>query len=321
VKIGPHALSVPVILAPLAAITTPAFRVLCEQQGAGLTWTEMVSVPGLVRGNAKIARLVRRSSPDRPMAVQIVGARPDEVERAAAHVAQQGADLIDLNMGCPVKKVLKTGGGVALMRTPELAADLVRAVRRGAEDRVTVTVKMRAGFRDHLNAPELAKRVVDAGAAAVTVHGRTREMVFRGQCNLDWIREVVEAVDVPVVGNGDVVDAASYRRMREQTGCAGVMIGRAALGNPWIFAELAAAAEGRPIPDPPTDAERIDLMHRHFALYLDDYPPPVACREIRKHLIWYSRGLHGSVAFRRRLQTTDTVDAVHAAIDSLCVTA
>jgi len=317
VKLGDHLLPVPVMLAPLASITTPAFRILCEEQGCGLTWTEMISVPGLVRNNPKIQGLVRGSSPGRPLAVQLVGARPDELERAAAWSVEHGADLIDLNMGCPVKKVLKTGGGVALMAQPELAEELVRAAKRGAGDAVPVTVKMRSGYQGVQNAPELSRRLADAGVAAITVHGRTREQVFRGSVDLDAIRQVVEAVDVPVVGNGDVVDGASYRRMRQETGCAAVMVGRAALGNPWIFAELAAVAQDRDPPPPPTHDDRLAAMHRHLELYLDDYPERVAVREIRKHLIWYSRGLPHAVEFRRRLQGLETIQDVHQAIDVL----
>ncbi len=306
------------MLAPLASISTPAFRVLCEDQGCGLTWTEMVSVPGLVRGNSKIRGLVRPSSADRPLAVQVVGARPDEMERAAAWVAEQGADILDLNMGCPVKKVIKTGAGAALMRTPDLAADLVRAARRGAGDAVPITVKMRTGHKDERNAVEVALRLEDAGVAALTVHGRYREQVFSGPVDHDAIGAVVEAVGLPVVGNGDVKVGPSYDRMRRETGCAAVMVGRAALGNPWVFADLAAAARGEPAPPPPpSPAHRLAAMRRHFELYLSDYPEPIAAHQIRKHLIWYSKGLPGAVDFRRRLQTVATAKEVHAAIDSL----
>jgi nifR3 family TIM-barrel protein len=251
--------------------------------------------------------------------VQVVGARPDEMERAAAWVVEHGADILDLNMGCPVKKVLKTGAGVALMRSPDLAADLVRAARRGAGDAVPITVKMRTGHADERNAVEVAQRLEDAGVAALTVHGRHREQVFRGAVDRDAIRAVVEAVSVPVVGNGDVKDGPSYRRMRQDTGCAAVMVGRAALGNPWVFADLAAAARGEPSPPPPppSAAERLAVMRRHFALYLDDYPELIAAHQIRKHLIWYSKGLPRAVEFRRRLQTVTTAKEVYAAIDTL----
>ncbi len=316
-KIGGHELDVPVMLAPLASISTPAFRVLCEEQGCGLTWTEMVSVPGLVRGSSKIMRLVRPSSPGRPLAVQLVGARPEEMEAAAAWVAEQGAALVDINMGCPVKKVVKTGAGVALMRSPALAADLVRAARRGVDDRLAVTAKIRTGFRGQVNAPALARRLEDAGVAAITVHGRVREQVFGGPVDHATIAAVVEAVSVAVVGNGDVRDGPSYHHMRRVTGCAGVMVGRAALGNPWVFAELAAAAKGVPPPPPPDAGERKAVMRRHLALYLRDYPEGVAAREIRKHLIWYSKGMRNAVEFRRRLQTVATAQEVEAAIDGL----
>ncbi len=305
------------MLAPLASISTPAFRILCEEQGCGLTWTEMISVPGLVRGNSKICGLVRPSSADRPLAAQVVGSRPDEMERAAAWVVDHGADILDLNMGCPVKKINKTGAGVALMRTPDLAADLVHAARRGAGDGVPVTVKMRIGHKNERNAVDVARRLEDAGVAALTIHGRFREQVFRGAVDHDAIAAVVEAVDVPVVGNGDVKDGPSYHHMRQETGCAAVMVGRAALGNPWVFADLAAAARGEPAPPPPSATDRTAVMRRHFDLYLDDYAEPIAAHQIRKHLIWYSKGLAGAVDFRRNLQTVSTAQEVHAAIDSL----
>lgn len=333
------ALDLPIQLSPLASISTPAFRVLCEEQGCGLTWTEMVAVPGLVRGNPKITALVRRSQPGRPFAVQLVGARPGEMEAAAALVAAAGAELIDLNMGCPVKKVAKTGGGVALMRAPALAEELVRAARQGAArgaaqhaaqgaaqgaapsgGGVGVTVKMRLGWDETFqNAPELAARLVAAGAVAVTVHGRTRAQGFSGVVDLAGIRRVVEAVGhlVPVFGNGDVKDGPSYRRMRDETGCHGVMVGRAALGNPWVFATLAAAARGEPPPPPPGPSERVAAMRRHLALALAEDSERVVVREIRKHLIWYSRGLIRAVDFRRRLQTANTLAEVNAAIDGL----
>ncbi len=319
-KLGPVTVRGGHVLSPLASISTPAFRILCEEQGASLTWSEMVSVAGLVRRQPKTLRLVRRSRLAAPFAVQLVGARPDELERAAGHAAELGVELIDLNMGCPVKKVAKTGGGVALMRTPELAARLVSAARRGAGPQVGVTVKIRLGWDDaSRNAPQFARQMVEAGACAVTVHGRTRQQWFSAQCDLAGIRAVVEAVGahVPVMGNGDVVDAASDRRMRAQTGCAAVMIGRGALGNPWVFASLTAAARGAPPPPAPGRAERVALMRRHLSLALEDDPEPVAVREIRKHLMWTSRALPGAVAFRRQLQTTTTAAEVSDAITGL----
>lgn len=356
-RIAHVALPVPIQLSPLASISTRAFRILCEEEGCGLTWTEMVSVPGLVRNNPKIAALVRRSQPARPFAVQLVGARPEEMEEAARMVAAKGAELIDINMGCPVKKVAKTGGGVALMRSPDLAEALVWAAAKGAAQgarkrddarilaservsgqdasgkgasrrsasgqdasQVAITVKMRLGWDSQSqNAPELAQRLVQAGARAVTVHGRTRQAGFSGPVDLPGIRQVVEAVGhlVPVYGNGDVVDASSYLCMREETGCHGVMIGRAALGNPWVFAELVAAERGEPLPPPARAKDRIAAMERHLRLSLGDGPEKVVITELRKHLLWYSRGLAGSVPFRRHLQTTFTVAEVEEAIGVL----
>ncbi|MDX9999764.1 MAG: tRNA-dihydrouridine synthase [Polyangia bacterium] len=334
-RIGEVTLELPIQLSPLASITTPAFRLLCEAQGCGLTWTEMVSVPGLVRRHPKIAALVRPSQPGRPFAVQLVGSRPEEMETAAAMVAAAGAELIDLNMGCPVKKVAKTGGGVALMRQPDLAEELVRAAREGAargaalsssqgapSRQVGITVKMRLGWdKDSQNAPELAARLVASGAVAVTVHGRTRAQGFTGSVDLPGIRRVVEAVGrlVPVFGNGDVRDGPSYQRMRAETGCHGVMVGRAALGNPWVFAALAAAERGEAAPRPPSPEERIAIMRRHLELALKEDPEPVVAREIRKHLIWYSRGLARASEFRRLLQTVSTIAQVSAAVDGLAL--
>lgn len=305
-RIGPVSLGAPVILAPLAGITTPAFRTLCEEQGAGLTFTEMVSAPGLVRGNPKVAALIARSAPDAPLAVQLVGAHPAELAEGARRAAAAGAALIDLNMGCPVNKVAKTGGGVALMRTPELAEALVRAARDAAPTSVGITVKMRLGWDDEArNAPSLAARLVRAGAATITVHGRTARQRFGGRCDLDGIRQVVEAVGgaVPVLGNGDVQGPGDMIRMLEETGCDGVMIGRAALGNPWIFARLRAALAGEPGPRKPTPAERIALMRRHLALALERSTEREALAEARKHLSWTSKGLSGSAAFRHALQS------------------
>lgn len=306
------------MLAPLAAISTPAMRRLCEEAGCGLTFTEMVSAPGLLHGAARVAALVARSSPGFPFAVQLVGGDPAVMEAAAARVAAAGADLVDLNLGCPAEKVAKTGGGSALLRDPDRAVAVVRAAVRGVAGTCGITVKLRLGWAtDDRTAESLAPRLVEAGAVAVTVHGRTAAQGFSGPVDLEGIRRVVTATPAPVIGNGDVKDAASYLVMRDRTGCAGIMIGRAARGNPWLFRALAAAAAGQPAPAPPSVAERLAALRRHLALERETSPDPYAVIEARKHLAWLSHGLLGSAGFRLAIQRLATPEAVAEAIDRL----
>ncbi|MCD6498985.1 MAG: tRNA dihydrouridine synthase DusB [Deltaproteobacteria bacterium] len=289
----------------MASLTTPAMRILCEEMGCGLTFTEMVSTAGLVHGARKVAALLASSSPGRAFGAQLIGHRVEEMERAALMAEASGAALVDINMGCPARKVVKSGGGAALMRDSDLAVSLVAAVRRGTS--LPVTVKIRAGWdQDSVNAPEFAQAMVEAGAAAVTVHGRTKRQVFSGPVDFDCIAAVVDAVDVPVIGNGGIVDVSSAEQMVRATGCAGIMVARGALGRPWIFGELAAWWRGDPMPEPP-DADRIrDLMVRHLDLYLAEASADRAVLEMRKHLAWYARGVIGASTFRRALfQLTD----------------
>jgi nifR3 family TIM-barrel protein len=277
----------------------------------------MVSAPGLLRQPVRNEPLVGATGTGRPLWVQLVGGRAEELGRAASRAVTLGARLIDLNLGCPVHKVQKTGGGVALMREPERAAALLRAARRACPEEVPVTVKMRLGWDNaSRNAPELARRLVDEGAAAVTVHGRTGAQGFRGRVDLRGIREVVEAVRVPVIGNGDVRDPGSLGRMR-QTGCAAVMIGRAALGNPWIFPELSADLLGTPAPEGPTAADRLQIMRRHLELESARLDQTGVLLGVRKHLAWYARGLPGAAAFRRSLAGLRTQAELAQAIDAL----
>ena len=317
-RLGPVTAQSDLVLAPLAAISTPAMRRLCEEAGCGLTFTEMVSAPGLLHGATKVAALVARSTPGFPFAVQLVAGDPETLEAAAARVAAAGADLVDLNMGCPAEKVAKTGGGSALLREPDRAVALVRAAVRGVAGAAAVTVKLRLGWAaGDRTAETLAPRLVEAGAVAVTVHGRTAAQGFTGTVDLEGIRRVVAATPAPVIGNGDVKDAASYLAMRERTGCAGVMVGRAARGNPWLFGALAAASAGQPPPAPPTQAERLAALRRHLALELETSAGPYAVLEARKHLAWLSHGLLGSAGFRQAIQRLATPEEVGAAIDRL----
>jgi nifR3 family TIM-barrel protein len=323
VRLGRLEIRPPVILAPMADVTDLPLRTICEELGAGLTVTEFLSAHALAAGAAAIVRRLTASRGGRPFGVQLFGRAIAPMERAAALAVECGAALVDLNMGCPARKVVWggqprggdgvcRGAGVALMLDPEYAARLVAAVRAVVPPAIPVTVKHRAGWdAQHQNAPEFARAMVAAGAAAVTVHGRTKVQGFSGQVDLGIIRAVREALppEVPVVGNGDVTDVASYLRMRRETGCDAVMIGRAAMTNPWVFALLRAHEEGRPLPPPPTAAEKHRLFLRHVGL-CEEIHPESACREARKVLCRYAKGMRGASELRQSVMRADTMREV-----------
>jgi nifR3 family TIM-barrel protein len=321
-KLGTLDISPPTILAPMADITDLPFRTICEELGAGLTVTEFIAAHGLAAGTPKLRRLLAASLEGRPYGVQLFGREEKPLVRAAVVAAEAGAHFIDINMGCPAKKVVwggrgdgpvpTRGSGSALMLDPDLAARLVAGVRAAVPPQVPVTVKHRAGWDDqHRNAVEFARRMVDAGAALITVHGRTKAQGFSGECDRGIIAAVRAALPpaIPVVGNGDVVDLASSLRMRAETGCDAVMIGRAAVGNPWIFAALRAHEEGRPAPPPPTLAERRRVFLRHVQL-CDELTPERADLEARKALVRYTKGLRGASELRPRAFTAQTRPAL-----------
>lgn len=256
--LGPYRFRHGLTLAPMAGNTNQAYRRLCRRFGAELTTTEMVSSRALHYNDSKSLGYLERGEDERPIAAQIFGSEPEVLADAARKIEARGFHVVDLNVGCPVPKITGCGGGSALLREPELAAECVQAMVESVD--IPVTVKIRAGWDDeNKNAPEFAARVVEAGAQAVTVHGRTREQRYTGCADLDLITRVAAAVSVPVIGNGDVTDVASAQRMA-RTGVAGIAIGRGALGRPWVFAQIVAAFEGRPIPPDPGRAERAALL-------------------------------------------------------------
>ena len=257
-----------VVLAPMAAVTDLPFRTICEEMGVGLTITEFLSADALTQGARKTMEKLTASLGGRPFGVQIFGREPDRMASAAQLAVDIGAHLVDINMGCPAKRVVAGACGSALMKEPNLAQELVQAVRAAVPARLPVTVKHRAGWDErHLNAPEFACAMVEAGAAMITVHGRTRTQGFTGSCDQDIIGKVRAAVPahIPVVGNGDVTTVDDYFRMREETGCDAVMIGRGALGNPWLFSAIRARLRGE-IPAPVTSADRLRTFLRHVKL-------------------------------------------------------
>lgn len=306
-SIGSLAFDGAAVLAPLAAITSVPFRQICLEHGCSYAVTEMVASEALVRNVRAVITRMDRAPGERVLAVQLFGSDPQVMARAAAlAVERAGAALIDINMGCPVRKILGCGAGVALMRDPDRAEAIVRATVAACGEAAPVTVKMRAGWDDaNVNAPELARRVEGAGARAVTVHARTREQVHAGSSRWDVLREVKQVVSIPVIANGGIKSVDDATAVLGYTGCDAVMVGRGALGNPWIF-EFMASGRTRQVPS----AERFAVIRRHLALYVDYAGERAACLEMRKHLCWYLRGLPGSAMVRAQLQTMSSPEQI-----------
>ena len=298
-------------LGPMAGVTDMAFRTICREQGAGLTITEMVSAKALCYQDKKSIPLLQLDGDEHPAAAQIFGSDPVCMQEAAAIAREvSGADIIDINMGCPVPKIANSGDGSGLMRTPELAVRVAEAVIRGAG--CPVTVKMRLGWdKGSINCVEFAKAMEQAGVAAVAVHGRTRTQMYAGTANWDWIREVKNALHIPVIANGDVFEASDAVRILKYTGADMAMIGRGVFGNPWIFAQCKAALEGRDIPAIPPLPERCDMAVRQFEMAAANKGEKVACLEARKQYAWYLKGVSHAAYYKEQICKITTLDDVY----------
>ena len=311
VRIGGIELKGRVALAPMAGVTDFAFRHICAGMGAALTVTEMVSAKALIYKDEKTASLLYAIEGDRPFAAQIFGHEPEVMAEAAGLALEiSGADILDINMGCPVGKVIKSGDGSALMKEPELAGRIVEAVVSAVN--VPVTVKFRKGFDGgSVNAPDFAAVCRQAGASAITVHGRTRAQMYAGRADWDIIREVKKAVDIPVFANGDVFSAEDAAHILRYTGCDGVMIGRGSFGNPWIFQQANALLEEREIPPMPPLAERIDLAEEQIGMLAERMGERLACLEARHQLPWYLHGVAHAGYYKQQLVRISSLEELH----------
>lgn len=304
-KIGNVTLENNVILAPMAGVTDLPFRLLCKEQGAGLLCMEMVSAKAVHYNNKNTEALMEIHPDEQPVSLQLFGSEPDIMAETAARIEERPFAILDVNMGCPVPKVVNNHEGSALMKEPKLVGEIVTALVKAIKK--PVTVKIRKGFDDeHVNAVEIAKIIEASGAAAIAVHGRTREQYYSGKADWDIIRQVKEAVSIPVIGNGDVVDAISAKKMMDETGCDGIMIGRASRGNPWIFKEITQYLDTGILPERPSMEEVRNTILRHAALQLEFKGEYTGIREMRKHVAWYTAGYPHSAKLRRMVNEMET---------------
>lgn len=307
--IGSIEIENPLFLGPMAGVTDWAFRGVCAEQGANITVTEMVSSRALVYRDKKSAALLKKN-PGSVCGAQIFGNDPAIMAEAAQLALEiSGCDFLDINMGCPMPKIANSGDGCGLMRTPELAGEIVRAVTDAVS--VPVTVKCRLGWdKGSINVLDFTRRMEQNGAALVTVHGRTRSMLYTGVADWDMIRKVKEQLSIPVIANGDIVDAASALKCRNWTGADGLMIGRASFGDPWIFAQVQAALSGNPVPERPPLRERVETALKQFRLAYEDKGEHIACLEARKHFAWYLRGVAHSNYYKAQISNISKMEDI-----------
>lgn len=315
-KIGSVTLDNQVILAPMAGVSDLPFRLLCKKAGAGLVCMEMISAKAIYYNNKNTEELLTIHPQETPVSLQLFGSDPRILSEMAKRIQERPFSILDFNMGCPVPKVVNNGEGSALMRSPKLAEEILSALVKAVDK--PVTVKIRKGFDEaHCNAVELARIAEGCGAAAIAVHGRTREQYYSGRADWDIIRQVKQAVKIPVIGNGDVDSPRKAREMLEQTGCDGVMIGRAAQGNPWIFRDTVCYLETGEVPKPPEPEEKKQTVLEHARLQLQYKGEYTAVREMRKHLAWYTAGMPHSARFRQAINSMETFEELMAGVETI----
>lgn len=312
-KIGDVTLENNVILAPMAGVTDLPFRLICKEQGAGLLCMEMVSAKAVHYNNKNTEGLMEIHPDEQPVSLQLFGSEPDVMAEAASKIEEKPFAILDVNMGCPVPKVVNNHEGSALMKEPKLVGEIVSALVKAIKK--PVTVKIRKGFDDdNINAVEIAKIIEASGAAAIAVHGRTREQYYSGKADWDIIRQVKEGVSIPVIGNGDVTDAFSAKKLMDETGCDGIMIGRACRGNPWIFREVTQYLDTGIIPECPTRQEVCDTILKHARLQLEYKGEYTAVREMRKHVAWYTAGYPHSAKLRQMVNEIESIAELEESI-------
>jgi len=314
--LGNYLIENPLVLGPMAGVTDWAFRAVCAKLGANITVTEMVSSRALIYKDKKSAALLKKTPPGL-CGAQIFGNDPQVMAEGARLALEiSGCDFLDINMGCPMPKIANSGDGCGLMRTPELAESIVKAVVAAVE--VPVTVKCRLGWdKSSINVLDFTKRMEDSGAAMVSVHGRTRSMLYSGVADWDMIRKVKAQLSIPVIANGDIVDVESALRCRKWTGADGLMIGRATFGDPWIFQQIAAALAGEEIPERPCLADRVDVALEQFQMAFEDKGEHIACLEARKHFAWYLRGVSHSSYYKNQISSVGKMEDIYAIADGI----
>ncbi len=315
-KIGNVTLDNPVILAPMAGVSDLPFRLLCREQGAGMVCTEMISAKAIYYKNKNTESLMAIHEDERPVSLQLFGSEPDILAAMAKRIEDRPFDVLDLNMGCPVPKVVNNGEGSALLKKPGLVREIVSAVVSAVDK--PVTVKIRRGFdEESVNAVEIARIIEDCGAAAIAVHGRTREQYYSGKADWDSIRRVKEAVSIPVIGNGDVDSPEAARAMFEQTGCDGIMVGRAARGNPWLFHRILHYLETGEMVEKPSMDEVKDMILRHARMQVEEKGAYTGIREMRKHVAWYTAGFPYSAKLRGRVNELENLEELEELLQGL----
>lgn len=315
-QIGNVKLENDLILGPMAGVTDLPFRLLCKEQGAGLLCMEMVSAKGIMYNNKNTKFLLTIDERERPVSLQLFGSDPDIISEQAKRIEELPFDILDINMGCPVPKIVNNGDGSALMKNPLLAGEIIEKTARAIQK--PVTVKIRKGFdEEHINAVEMAHIAQESGAAAIAVHGRTREQYYSGKADWEIIRKVKEAVKIPVIGNGDVWTPQDAIDMRKQTGCDGVMIGRGAQGNPWIFKQILHYKQTGELLEKPSPQEVTEMILRHAKMQMEFKGEYTGMREIRKHAAWYTAGYKNSAKLRGKINETETYEELKELLSHL----